>query len=247
MLYYPSFIINIAQRNPYPAIGISSTVGQTNSTIYFTIPSIAYTPEIYHINYIGLELQNTSTNSSSLMGTDNITAVNLMYQIILTGLEEANTYDFTVVSTNCIGNTNSQTMSFTTLPACKSTTILWVVFKLMYVTFFYFSVPVAPPSNLINTTFLPRSATLYWDAPVRVDQNGEIVGYNLTCMQTNGGQVSGLTATQSSPETMFTIPVLVPFTEYTCRLSSINVVGEGPDTQLRFETAQDSKFSFQFA
>ena len=53
------------------------------------------------------------------MGTDNITAVNLMYQIILTGLEEANTYNFTVVSTNCIGNTDSQTMSFSTLPACK--------------------------------------------------------------------------------------------------------------------------------
>ena len=54
--------------------------------------------------------------------------------------------------------------------------------------------------------------------------------------------MSGLTATQSSPETMFTIPVLVPFTEYTCRLSSINVVGEGPATQYTFETAQDSKF-----
>ena len=119
MLYYPSFIINIAQRNPYPAIGISSTVGQTNSTIYFTIPFIAYTPEIYHINYTGLELQNTLTTSSSLMGTDNITAVNLMYHIVLTGLEEANTYNFTVVSTNCIGNTNSQMMSFTTLPASK--------------------------------------------------------------------------------------------------------------------------------
>ena len=53
------------------------------------------------------------------MGTDNITAVNLMYQIILTDLEEANTYNFTVVSTNCIGNTSSETMNFTTLPASK--------------------------------------------------------------------------------------------------------------------------------
>ena len=119
MLYYPSFIINTAQRNPYPVIDISSTAGQTNSIIYFTIPSIAYTPEIYHINYIGLELQNTLTTSSSLVGTDNIAAVNRMYEIILTSLEEANTYNFTVVSTNCIGNTSSQTMSFTTLPACK--------------------------------------------------------------------------------------------------------------------------------
>ena len=127
MLYYPSFIIDTAQRNPYPAIGISTTVGQTNCTIYFTIPSIAYTPEIYHINYIGLELQNTLTTSSSLVGTDNITAVNMMYQIILTGLEEANTYNFTVVSTNCIGNTSSETMSFSTLPASKLITFFSLI------------------------------------------------------------------------------------------------------------------------
>ena len=62
-------------------------------------------------------------------------------------------------------------------------------------------------------------------------------------MQTNGPQVSGLTVTPSSLETTFSIPLLVPFTEYTCRLSSINVVGEGPATQYTFETAQDSKFT----
>ena len=68
----------------------------------------------------------------------------------------------------------------------------------------------------------------------------------MTCIQTNGPQVFGLIATQSSPETMFTIPVLVPFTEYTCKLSSINVVGEGPATQYTFETAQDSKFTSKY-
>ena len=60
-------------------------------------------------------------------------------------------------------------------------------------------------------------------------------------MQSNGSQVYGLTDTQSSPKTMFTIPVLVPFTEYTCKLSSINVVGEGPATHYTFKTTQDSK------
>ena len=67
----------------------------------------------------------------------------------------------------------------------------------------------------------------------------------MTCIQSNGSQVSGLAATQSSTETMFTIPVLIPFTEYTCKLSSINVVGEGPATQYTFETAQDSKLTSQ--
>ena len=68
----------------------------------------------------------------------------------------------------------------------------------------------------------------------------------MTCIHTNGPQISGLTTIQSSPETMFTIPVLVPFIEYTCKLSSINVVGEGPATQYTFETAQDSKFTLQY-
>ena len=231
-MQYLSFL-NTAQRSPCAATDISLTVGQTNCTIYFTIPSIACTPEIYHINYIGLELQNTLTTSS------NITAVNLMYQIILTGLEEANTYNFTVVSTNYIGNTSSETMNFTTLPASKSITF----FNIIKLIFFFNLVSTAPPRYFINITFLSRSVTLDWDPPVRVDQNGEIVGYNLTCIQTNGPQVSGLTPTQSSPETMFTIPVLVPFTEYTCRLSSINVVGEGPATQHTFQTAQDSKLT----
>ena len=100
--------------------------------------------------------------------------------------------------------------------------------------------------NFINTTYLPRSVTLDWDPPVRVDQNGEIIGYNLTCIQTNGPHISGLTTIQSSLETVFTIPILVPFTGYTCRLSSINVVGEGPATQYTFETAQDSKFMTRY-
>ena len=119
--------LHAAQRSPHAAINISSTVGQTNCTIYFTIPSIAYTPEIYHVNYIGLELQNTLTSSSSLVGTDNITAVNLIYQIILTGLEEANTYNFTIESTNCIDITSSKTMNFTTLPASKLVTFIQII------------------------------------------------------------------------------------------------------------------------
>ena len=95
----------------------------------------------------------------------------------------------------------------------------------------------------MNTTFLARSVTLNWDPP---DQVAKTVGYNLTCIQTKGPRVSGLTTTQSSLETTFTIPVLVPFTQYTCRVSSINVVGEGPATQYTFETAQDSRFMTQY-
>ena len=127
-------------------------------------------------------------------------------------------------------------MSFITLPTCKLITFIHIILLNLNV-FFFNLVSSAPPIHFINTTYLLRSVTLDWDQPVRLDQNGEIVGYNLTCIQTN---------LDISPETMFTIPVLVPFTNYTCKLSSINVVGEGPAIQFTFKTAQDSKFTLQY-
>ena len=104
------------------------------------------------------------------------------------------------------------------------------------------TVPVAPPTGCTNTTFLPLSATLNWNAPFLIDQNGAPIGYNLTCTNDTGGfAVNGLDATQSSTDTMFTVTDVMPFTAYTCELRFINVIGQGPPTQCRFETAQNSK------
>ena len=106
----------------------------------------------------------------------------------------------------------------------------------------FITVPVAPPTDCTNTTFLPLSATLNWTAPVFIRQNGAPIGYNLTCTNEGGVAVCGLDATQNSTETMFTVTDVMPFTAYTCNLTFINVVGEGPLTQCTFETAQDSKW-----
>ena len=95
--------------------------------------------------------------------------------------------------------------------------------------------------NCANTTFLPHNTTLIWTEPALIDQNGAPVGYNLTCMNTNGVSVSELNATQTSMNTTFTITDVMPFTGYTCDLSFINVVGQGPSTQCTFTTAQDSE------
>ena len=74
---------------------------------------------MHYIQYIGQELQNVLRSSTLVTGPDDITVINTMYSITLTGLEEANTYEFTVVSTNCIGNATTEVMEFTTLSACK--------------------------------------------------------------------------------------------------------------------------------
>ena len=90
------------------------------TNITFTIPTIAYTPENYSISYKGLKLQTTITDSVTVMSSSNISATNEQYSIMLSGLEEDNTYSFTIVSTNCIGSTNTSIMNFTTQPDCKS-------------------------------------------------------------------------------------------------------------------------------
>ena len=105
------------------------------------------------------------------------------------------------------------------------------------------TVPVAAPTDCTNTTFLPLNTTLGWTAPILIDQNGAPVGYNLTCTSdTDGVAVSGLNATQSSTDTMFTVTDVMPFTAYTCELRFINVIGQGPPTRCRFKTAQTSKW-----
>ena len=103
-----------AARLPSPATNISTSVTTTTANITFTIPAIAYTPEQYYIEYIGEELQNELSTSNIVNGENNITITNQKYTITLTGLEEANTYNFTVVSENCLGTTRVPIDTFTT-------------------------------------------------------------------------------------------------------------------------------------
>ena len=108
-----------AASQPLVPVNVATSETETTATITFTVPAIAYTPEIHYIQYIGQELQNVLRNSTSITGPNNIAVMDATYSIMLTGLEEANTYDFTVVSTNCIGNATTEVMNFTTLSACK--------------------------------------------------------------------------------------------------------------------------------
>ena len=76
-------------------------------------------PEEQYIQYIGLELQNQQKISSAIVGPSNLSTINPEYSVILGSLEEDNTYNFSVLSANCIGSVTTSTMNFTTLPACK--------------------------------------------------------------------------------------------------------------------------------
>ena len=119
--------------------------------------------------------------------------------------------------------------------------------KLCHKLLFNITVPTAPPINCTNTTFFSRNVSLSWNEPVRTGQNGRAVGYNLTCnsnflgVDVTENIVSGLADTLNSTDTVFTITDIGPHSYYTCNLSFINTVGQGPSTQCSFTTAQDSK------
>ena len=66
-----------------------------------------------------MTLQTTEATSIIRISSNNITAINEAFMIMLTGLEEDNTYTYTVDSTNCLGTTSTVEMSFRTLPTCK--------------------------------------------------------------------------------------------------------------------------------
>ena len=105
---------NTGKTAPHPATSIIVTPGTTNVTISFTVPDIAYyTVETYSINYTDLELQNTSTSYCDS------TSTRIQKSVSLTGLENYRKYSFIIVSTNCIGSTNTTLMNFTTLSSSK--------------------------------------------------------------------------------------------------------------------------------
>ena len=104
---------------PVVATNIISAAGATTANISFIISNIAYTPESYTIRYTGQTFQTTPATSMLRMSSDNISMVNESYIFTLRGLEEANTYTYTVHSTNCHGTTSTAVMSFTTVSTCK--------------------------------------------------------------------------------------------------------------------------------
>ena len=112
-------VIHSAARPPLTPVNVTKIVTSTTAIITFIVPAIAYTPEEHYIQYIGLELQNEQKISSAIVGPSNLSTINVEYSITLGGLEEDNTYNFSVMSVNCIGSVTTSTMRFTTLPSFK--------------------------------------------------------------------------------------------------------------------------------
>ena len=112
-------LLYIAASLPNVPVVIDVSVTTTTATISYLITAIAYTPERYRVEYWGLELQPYLNITDFIYSSLDITVTNQTFIVTLTGLEEANTYSFVVVAVNCLGNTTTKVMNFTTLSTCK--------------------------------------------------------------------------------------------------------------------------------
>ena len=62
--------------------------------------------------------------------------------------------------------------------------------------------------------------------------------YNINCSQI------GRNYTNNASHLTMSVIDLSPYTSYSCDVSAVNVVGEGPGITCSFTTAQDSKFIY---
>jgi len=88
------------------------------ATIQWTVPSIAYTPETYVVEY-GTSQDSLGLTSGSQHSGPDITATDVTYSVQLSNLEPATTYHYRVVATNTADTENdSHTYTFTTAVIC---------------------------------------------------------------------------------------------------------------------------------
>ena len=114
-------------RPPFTPVQVQGVITATTANISWTVRVIAYTPENYTVTYNGLELQPEIRESALIVGDPtNILATDRMYFVLLEGLEEANTYNYTVNAINCNGTTSTDVMNFTTMPNSEIT-ILYII------------------------------------------------------------------------------------------------------------------------
>lgn len=99
-----------------PVPVLNNIINATAVSITWLVPSIAFTPENYSIEY-SPNHGNLDINSQSLQGSTNLTATDIIYSLILFDLLPFTQYYYRVVSTNLLGTRQSGIHQFRTPPA----------------------------------------------------------------------------------------------------------------------------------
>ena len=116
---YSSQFIPVALPSNLSSLGVvvanSVSVTTTNATVMFSVErsALSQTKESYIIRYRGVERDTENKQTAAYVISTSGTTIS-SYNITLTELQDNTTYKYSIVITNCIGNTSTTERSFTT-------------------------------------------------------------------------------------------------------------------------------------
>ena len=215
------------------------------TTIQWTVPRIAYTPETYTVHFGTSPGSLTPFNQQRQSG-NNFTATNLQFSVQLTGLTPATNYNYRVVATNTIGRTAMSVIGmFRTLDIRKCDSGVGTSTNLPLMWCLHYLAPTGPVQNFMAVTVdgQPTVLTFSWDPPLPADRNGIIIGYQLSC-DPQPSSFPRVYNQSGSVNTGTTLNVFTPGTTYTCRVLPGNSAGDGPPASMTVTTLEAREFVF---
>jgi hypothetical protein len=177
-----------------------ANIMSTTVTISWTIPVILYGEEDYYVEY-GLESDVLDQRSASQFSGSDTDITDVIYTITLQNLHPYYTYYFVVTSENTIAPKSTDVFMFTTLEAA----------------------PSGPPLNFMLTVADNTVLTLSWEPPAEDMQNGDIIGYTLSCSNSDG---ASLDVTVDSPRNI-SLGVFSAL-DVSCDIYASTAIGAGP-------------------
>jgi len=103
----------------------------------------------------------------------------------------------------------------------------------------YYVVPSAPPESLTGMFSSATSLLITWSLPPEQDQNGVILGYNISYFAVDNSDNVTYTSTT---ETMINIIDLIVYTEYSVSVAAYTRIGTGPFDSIVERTDSARKF-----
>jgi len=92
----------------------------TEALVSWRVGKIAYTQENYHVEF-GVSNDALTMRSEAVNGSSNLTSINQLYSVTLTGLDPFTQYYYTVVATNSFITAQTTVQAFQTTEAGVST------------------------------------------------------------------------------------------------------------------------------
>ena len=184
---------------PFSPYNLSVTAGNASATVTFTSPGTALDggEPITSFTATATDLTNAARGGQTATGPSS--------PLTVTGLTNGDTYSFTVVATNEVGDSAPSHNTYGVVPSVPAT------------------VPGAPTNVTVSAE--DKAAAVYFNAPAS-DGGATITSYKVAATDTttsaNGGQVG---TDGGSP---VVVSGLTPGDHYTFTVKAVNSVGAGP-------------------